>query len=458
MKTKKVYLTEDEMPRQWYNVLADIKMNPPLGPDGNPLSPDDLAPVFPMNLIEQEVSTERWIDIPEEVLSVLSIWRPSPLIRAYSLEAALDTPARIYYKYEGVSPPGSHKPNTAVAQAYYNKAFGIKKLTTETGAGQWGSALAFACSQFGLECKVFMVRISFDQKPYRKSMMGTWGATCIASPSTETQAGRGVLENDPDTPGSLGIAISEAIEAAVTDPSGETRYSLGSVLNHVMLHQTIIGLEAKKQMEKIGEYPDIVIGCAGGGSNFAGLAFPYVLDKINGKDIAIYPVEPEACPTLTRAPFAYDHGDYACMTPLLPMYSLGHTFVPPPLHAGGLRYHGMAPTVSQLLSEGILEAKAVNQLSTYKAGMLLAKTEGVIPAPETNHALACVIDEAKKAKEEGKEKVILFNYSGHGLIDLQAYDKYLSGQLENIALKEDTIEESQKVLDQYPKPELLKST
>ncbi len=457
MKTKKVFLSEKEMPRQWYNVLADIKMNPPLGPDGNPVGPDDLAPVFPMNLIEQEVSTERWIDIPEEVLDVYSIWRPSPLIRAYGLEKALDTPARIYYKYEGVSPPGSHKPNTAVPQAYYNKEFGIKRLTTETGAGQWGSALAFACSQFGLELKVFMVRISFDQKPYRKSMMGTWGASCIASPSTETQAGRGVLEMDPDTPGSLGIAISEAVEAAVTDPTGETRYSLGSVLNHVMLHQTIIGLEAKKQMEIIGEYPDIVIGCAGGGSNFAGIAFPYVLDKINGKDIAIYPVEPEACPTLTRAPFAYDHGDYAGMTPLLAMYSLGHTFVPPPLHAGGLRYHGMAPTVSQLVSEGILEAKAVNQLSTYEAGMLLAKTEGIIAAPETNHALAQVIAEAKQAKEEGKEKVILFNWSGHGLIDLQAYDKYLSGQLENIVLKDDAIVESQKVLEQYPKPELLKS-
>ena len=457
MKMKKVYLNEDEMPRQWYNILADIKMNPPLGPDGNPIGPDDLAPVFPMNLIEQEVSTERWIDIPEPVLDVLSIWRPSPLIRAYALEKALGTPARIYYKYEGVSPPGSHKPNTAVAQAYYNKEFGIKRLTTETGAGQWGSALAFACSQFGLECKVFMVRISFDQKPYRKSMMGTWGARCIASPSTETQAGKAVLEQNPDTPGSLGIAISEAVEAAVTDPTGETRYSLGSVLNHVMLHQTIIGLEAKKQMEKIGEYPDIVIGCAGGGSNFAGIAFPYVLDKINGKDIDIYPVEPEACPTMTRAPFAYDHGDFACMTPLLAMHSLGHTFVPPPLHAGGLRYHGMAPTVSQLISEGILEAKAVDQLSTYKAGILLAKTEGVIAAPETNHALACVIDEARKAKEEGKEKVILFNWSGHGLIDLQAYDKYLSGQLENIPLVDDAIEESEKVLEQYPKPELLKS-
>ncbi len=457
MATRKILLTEDEMPRQWYNILADIKMNPPLGPDGNPIGPEDLAPVFPMNLIEQEVSTERWIDIPEGVLDVLKIWRPSPLIRAYALEKALDTPAKIYYKYEGVSPPGSHKPNTAVAQAYYNKEFGIKKLTTETGAGQWGSALAFACSQYGLECKVYMVRISFDQKPYRKSMMATWGANCVGSPSSETKAGRAILEKDPDTPGSLGIAISEAVEAAVSDESGETRYSLGSVLNFVMLHQTIIGLEAKKQMEKIGEYPDIIIGCAGGGSNFAGLAFPFVSDKINGKDIAIYPVEPEACPTMTRAPFAYDHGDVAGYTPLLPMHSLGHTFVPPPLHAGGLRYHGMAPTVSQLIVDGILEPQAFSQVPTYEAGMLAARTEGVIPAPETNHALACVVSEAKKAKEEGKEKVILFNFSGHGLIDLAAYDKYLSGSLVNYDFPAEDIAEAEKVLEQYPKPEIIKN-
>jgi tryptophan synthase beta chain len=457
MATKKIFLTEDEMPRQWYNILADIKMNPPLGPDGNPIGPEDLAPVFPMNLIEQEVSTERWIDIPEGVLDVLKIWRPSPLIRAYALEKALDTPAKIYYKYEGVSPPGSHKPNTAVAQAYYNKEFGIKKLTTETGAGQWGSALAFACSQYGLECKVYMVRISFDQKPYRKSMMNTWGANCVASPSSETKAGRAILEKDPDTPGSLGIAISEAVEAAVSDESGQTRYSLGSVLNHVMLHQTIIGLEAKKQLDKIGEYPDIIIGCAGGGSNFAGLAFPFVYDKINGKDIAIYPVEPEACPTMTRAPFTYDHGDTAGYTPLLPMHSLGHTFVPPPLHAGGLRYHGMAPTVSQLIVDGILEPQAFGQMGTYEAGMLAARTEGIIPAPETNHALACVVSEAKKAKEEGKEKVILFNFSGHGLIDLAAYDKYLSGSLVDYDFPAEDIAEAEKVLEQYPKPEIIKN-
>jgi tryptophan synthase beta chain len=457
MEVKKVLLTEDEMPRQWYNILADIKMNPPLGPDGKPVSPEALAPVFPMNLIEQEVSTQRWIDIPEEVLRILTIWRPSPLIRASALEKALDTPARIYYKYEGVSPPGSHKPNTAVPQAYYNKKFGITRLTTETGAGQWGSALAFACSQFGLECKVFMVRISFDQKPYRKSMMATWGANCVPSPSQETKAGRDILEQYPNSPGSLGIAISEAIEAAVSDTTGKTRYSLGSVLNHVMLHQTIIGLEAKKQMEKIGEYPDIVIGCAGGGSNFAGLAFPYACDKINGRNVEIYPVEPTACPSLTKAPFAYDHGDNAGYTPLLPMHSLGHTFVPAPIHAGGLRYHGMAPTVSQLVVEGIIEPKAVTQLAAYRAGVLLARTEGVIPAPETNHALACVVDEAKKAKEEGKEKVILFNWSGHGLIDLGAYDKYFAGLLEDYVLSDEEIRKSEEVLKAYPKPQLLKS-
>ncbi|MBA3030637.1 MAG: TrpB-like pyridoxal phosphate-dependent enzyme [Desulfobacteraceae bacterium] len=457
MKTKKVFLTEDEMPRQWYNVLADIKMNPPLGPDGNPISPDMLAPVFPMNLIEQEVSTERWIDIPQEVLEVYNIWRPSPLVRAYNLERALGTPARIYFKNESVSPPGSHKPNTAVPQVYYNKVFGIKKMTTETGAGQWGSALSFACAQFGMECKVYMVRISFDQKPYRKSMMQAWGGTCVASPSTETKAGRDILEKFPDTPGSLGIAISEAIEAAISDETGKTRYSLGSVLNHVMLHQTIIGLEAKKQLAKINEYPDVIIGCAGGGSNFAGLTFPFVLDKINGRNIDIYPVEPEACPTLTRAPFVYDHGDTARYTPLLAMHSLGHAFMPPPVHAGGLRYHGMAPTVSQLASEGIITPKAVTQVDAFKAGILMARSEGIIPAPETNHALACVVQEALKAKEEGKEKVILFNFSGHGLIDLGSYDKYFSGSLQNYELSDSDLLESEKIFESFPKPQLLKS-
>ncbi len=457
MKIRKVVLTEAEIPRQWYNLLADIKLNPPLGPDGKPVTPDMLSPVFPMNLIEQEVSTQRWIDIPEDILKVLTIWRPSPLVRALSLEAYLDTPARIYYKNESVSPPGSHKPNTAVPQAYYNKVFGIKKITTETGAGQWGSALAFACSQFGIECKVFMVRVSFDQKPYRKSMMETWGAKCVASPSPETKAGQEILAAYPDTPGSLGIAISEAIEAAVADTSGQTRYSLGSVLNHVLLHQTIIGLEAKKQMEKIGEYPDIILGCAGGGSNFAGLSFPFVYDKLNGKEIDIYPVEPAACPTLTRAPFVYDHGDTARYTPLLPMHSLGHAFVPPPVHAGGLRYHGMAPMVSQLAAEGIIEPRAVSQLDAYAAGVIFARTEGIIPAPETNHAISMAMTEALKAKEEGKEKVILFNFSGHGLIDLVGYDKYFSNELTDFALSDEEIAAAEKVFENFPKPEILKS-
>jgi tryptophan synthase beta chain len=457
MERKKIFLGEEEIPRQWYNILADIKMNPPLGPDGKPVSPEMLAPVFPMNLIEQEVSSQRWIDIPEEVLRIYRIWRPSPLVRAFALEKALDTPAHIYFKYEGTSPPGSHKPNTAVPQAYYNKVFGIKRLVTETGAGQWGSALAFACAQFGLECKVYMVRVSFDQKPYRKVMMQTWGANCVPSPSTETKAGRDILAEHPDSPGSLGIAISEAVEAAVSDGSGRTRYSLGSVLNHVMLHQTVIGLEAKKQMEIAGEYPDVVIGCAGGGSNFAGLAFPFVYDKIHGRQIAIHPVEPAACPTLTKAPYVYDHGDTAGYTPLLPMHSLGHTFMPPPVHAGGLRYHGMAPTVSQLVVEGLLEPRSYGQMATFEAGMLIARAEGIIPAPETNHAIACVVDEARRAKEEGKAKVILFNWSGHGLIDLGSYEKYLSGSLRDFDYPAREIEEAGKILAKYPKPQILKS-
>lgn len=457
MRAKSVILPADEIPRQWYNILADIKMNPPLGPDGKPIGPEALAPVFPMNLIEQEVSTQRWIDIPEPVLDVLSIWRPAPLTRAERFEKALGTPARIYFKYEGCSPPGSHKPNTAVPQVYYNKVFGIQNLTTETGAGQWGSALAFACSQFGLNCKVYMVRISFDQKPYRKAMMEAWGGKCVASPSTETKAGRDALEKDPNTPGSLGIAISEAVEEAVSDTSGKTRYSLGSVLNHVMLHQTIIGLEAKKQLAMINEYPDVIIGCAGGGSNFAGIAFPFVQDKINGKKIEIYPVEPEACPTLTRGPFVYDHGDTARYTPLLPMYSLGHAFVPPPFHAGGLRYHGMAPTVSQLANEGLITPKSVSQTESFKAGVLWARTEGVIPAPETTNALAQVVREAEIAKQEGKSKVIVFSFSGHGLLDLTGYEKYLAGQLSDYPLSDSEMTQSMAVFKDFPKPADLKS-
>ncbi len=456
----KTVLSESEIPKQWYNLAADLPspLQPPLGPDGNPISPEMLAPVFPMNLIEQEVSQERWIDIPEGILNILYKWRPTPLHRAKALEDHLGTPARIYYKNESVSPPGSHKPNTAVAQAWYNKEFGIKKLTTETGAGQWGSALAFACSIIGLGCKVYMVRISFDQKPYRKTMMQTWGAECVASPSEETKAGRDILEKMPDTPGSLGIAISEAIEEAVSDTKGETRYSLGSVLNHVLLHQTIIGLEAKKQLEKAGENKvDIVIGCCGGGSNFAGTAFPFVNDKIHGEEIEIIPVEPTSCPTMTRAPFAYDHGDTAKMTPLLPMHSLGHDFIPPPIHAGGLRYHGMAPLVSQGIVEGLLTPRALHQLECYEAAITFARTEGIICAPETSHAIAAVIQEANKAKEEGKEKVILFNMSGHGLMDLTGYQSYLAGKLEDYPLPDEEMEKSLKGIEGLPKPKEQKT-
>ncbi len=454
-KQRKIYLTEKEMPTQWYNLAADLPhpVQPPLGPDGQPLTPDKLAPVFPMNLIEQEVSTERWIDIPEGILDILTRWRPAPLHRAYDLEKALGTPARIYYKNESLSPPGSHKPNTAVAQAWYNKEFGIKKLTTETGAGQWGSALSFAGALLGLDVKIYMVRVSFDQKPMRKTMMQAWGGKCVPSPNPNTNIGKKILEKYPDTPGSLGIAISEAIEEAVSDSKGETRYALGSVLNHVMLHQTIIGLEAKKQLDKIDEKnPDIVIGCAGGGSNFAGLAFPFVNDKINGANIDIIPTEPTSCPTLTKAKFLYDHGDQAKLTPLLPMYTLGHNFIPPPIHAGGLRYHGMAPLVSQAVVDGLLAPRSIHQLECYKAGVLFARTEGIIPAPETTHAIAATIQEANKAKEEGKEKVILFNFSGHGMMDLVGYEKYFAGELIDYELPDEEINEFLEEIKDYPKP------
>ena len=452
--TTNIFLSEHEMPRAWYNLAADLPHAPlpPLAPDGSPVRPEQLAAIFPMGLIEQEVSSQRWIDIPEEVLALLYRWRPSPLQRAYGLERALGTPARIYFKNESVSPAGSHKPNTAVAQAYYNKLAGIKKLTTETGAGQWGSALAFACAQFGLECKVFMVRSSYEQKPYRKSMMRTWGATCIPSPSSTTRAGREVLARMPDTPGSLAIAISEAVEEAVGDPSGSTRYALGSVLNHVMLHQTIIGLEAKKQLELAGERgPDQVIACVGGGSNFAGLAFPFVKDKIEGAEIEIIPVEPSSCPSLTRGSFIYDLGDMSGMTPLLPMHSLGHEFVPASIHAGGLRYHGMAPLVSAAVEEGLLSPRALPQLECFEAAVAFARSEGIIVAPETSHAIAQVIREAKAAKEEGKEKVILFGLSGHGLLDLSGYESYFAGQLENIELSPEAIERSLACAAAYPK-------
>lgn len=451
---RRAILSESEMPRAWYNLAADLPTPPlpPLGGDGKPVGPDQLAAVFPMNLIEQEMSTQRWIDIPEEVLSILYTWRPSPLQRAYGLEKALGTPARIYFKNESVSPAGSHKPNTAVAQAYYNKISGIEKLTTETGAGQWGSALSFACAQFGMECKVYMVRSSYNHKPYRKMLMQTWGGSCIPSPSDTTAAGRAILAKDPVSPGSLGIAISEAVEAAVTDGSGKTRYALGSVLNHVMLHQTIIGLEAKKQLAMFGEKkPDQVIACAGGGSNFAGLAFPFLADKIAGQEMEIIPVEPASCPTLTKGVFAYDLGDVAGMTPYLPMYTLGHTFMPNAMHAGGLRYHGMSPLVSMAAKEGLLAPKAVGQLECFAAAVAFAKAEGIVVAPETSHAIAQVIREANLAKEEGKEKVILFGLSGHGFLDLQGYADYFNGVLQDHELSKGEIEKAIAELKDAPK-------
>ncbi|MDQ5988124.1 MAG: Tryptophan synthase beta chain [Syntrophus sp. SKADARSKE-3] len=453
MEQTKVLLADHEIPRQWYNIVADLPtpMSPPLHPGtGQPVGPDDLAAIFPMNLIEQEVSTERWIDIPDPVLEKYLLWRPSPLCRARNFEKLLDAPVKIYYKNEGTSPAGSHKPNAAIPQAYYNKVFGTKRLATETGAGQWGSALSMACQMFNIECRVYMVRVSYEQKPYRRMMMHTWGAECIPSPSNLTAAGRAVLAEHPDSPGSLGIAISEAIEDIISDPTA--RYSLGSVLNHVLLHQTIIGLEAHKQMEKIGIYPDVVMGCAGGGSNFAGIALPFVRDKIHGKQVAIVGAEPSSCPTMTRGPFAYDFGDLAKTTPLLPMYTLGHDYVPAPIHAGGLRYHGMAPIVSHLVKEKLIEPWAYNQLETFEAGVKWARTEGFIPAPETNHVIAAVIDEAKRAKEEGKEKVILFNWSGHGLVDLASYESYLTGKLLPYELPEEEIQRALRATDGFPKP------
>jgi len=448
-------LAAEDIPRSWYNLAADLPTPPlpPLGPDGQPVSPDALAAVFPMNLIEQEMSQERFIAIPDEVLEILLRYRPTPLHRARALEAHLKTPARIYFKNESVSPAGSHKVNTAVAQAYYNKVAGMRRITSETGAGQWGSSIAFACAQFGLECKIFMVRVSFDQKPFRKMMMRTWGGECVASPSTETAAGRAILAQDRTSPGSLGIAISEAVEAAVTDPTGKTRYTLGSVLNHVLLHQTIIGLEAQKQMAAAGESKiDAVIGCVGGGSNFAGLAFPFLRDKIHGSQTEFFAVEPASCPTLTRGPYAYDHGDVARMTPLMPMHSLGHTFMPPGIHAGGLRYHGMAPLVSKTVVDGLVTPVAIQQLECFSAAMAFARTEGIIPAPESSHAIAMAVRAAVQAREEGKEKVILFNLSGHGLMDLNGYGAFLDGQLADHSLSEEDLQAGIACLAGYPVP------
>ena len=430
MEPTKILLGEEAIPKFWYNILADLPW--PLPPALHPktrsvLSPDDLAGLFPESLVEQEMSHERFIEIPDEVLEAYRMWRPTPLHRAYRLERALDTPAKIYYKYEGGNPSGSHKLNTALPQAYFNRLEGIKKLTTETGAGQWGSALSLACSLFDLECRVFMVRISYDQKPYRRILMETWGATCIPSPSQTTQAGRNALQQDPETPGTLGLAISEAIEEALA--RSDTHYALGSVLNHVLLHQTVIGLEAKAQLASIGVMPDVIVGCVGGGSNFAGLALPFVPEKLSGQKVKMVCVEPTATPSLTKGTYTYDYADTAGLTPLLKMHTLGKDFVPPKVHAGGLRYHGMAPIVSFLYDNGLLEAKAVEQQEAFSAAVIFARTEGVVPAPESAHALRVVINEAMLAKEEGKNKVILLNLSGHGYLDLSAYDAYLKGQI-----------------------------
>ena len=444
MSIKKILLSEKEIPEKWYNILADMpnKPLPPLHPGTKqPIGPEALAPLFPMGLIMQEVSADKWIAIPEEVREIYKIWRPTPLFRAYNLEKALDTPAKIYYKYEGVSPAGSHKPNTAVPQAYYNKKEGVKKITTETGAGQWGSALSLACKMFDMECEVFMVRTSYDHKPYRKIMMNTWGATVHPSPSKLTQAGRTILERDPKSPGSLGIAISEAVEAALQDET--TKYALGSVLNHVLLHQTVVGQEALLQMEKAGDLPDIVIAPFGGGSNFAGLSFPFLrLNFDEGKKIRAIASEPASCPKLTRGVFRYDFGDTIGMTPLLPMYTLGHNFVPAPIHAGGLRYHGAGVIVSQLLKDNLIEARAHHQLECFEAGVLFAQAEGIIPAPEANHGIATTIQEALKCKEEGVSRTILFNLCGHGNFDMTAYEDYFSGKLVEHELTTAEIESS----------------
>lgn len=440
----KIYLDAKEMPTQWYNILADLPtpMDPPISPfTGKPVAFDELKAIFPQPLIEQEMSQERWIDIPEKVLDILSIWRPSPLIRAKKLEEALRTPAKIYFKYEGVSPAGSHKPNTAVAQAYYNKISGINRLTTETGAGQWGSALSVACKMFDMRCRVYMVKVSYYQKPYRKSFMQMFGAEVIPSPSEFTNSGRAILEKNPNSNGSLGLAISEAVEEAAGRE--DTNYALGSVLNHVLLHQTVIGLEAKKQLEKVGVYPDKVFASCGGGSNFGGIAFPFVRDKIvEGKDVECVAVEPTSCPTLTKGVFAYDYGDVAKLTPIMKMFTLGHDFEPPAIHAGGLRYHGDSPIVSKLYKDGLINAESVLQSEVFKYGMLFAQTEGIVPAPESSHAIAATVKEALKCKEEGKEKTILFCLSGHGFFDMGSYDAYLDGKLVDFEYPEEDIKKS----------------
>jgi tryptophan synthase beta chain len=443
MSSKRVFLSESEIPTAWYNLQADLPkpVPPPLHPGTRqPVGPADLAPIFAMELIKQEVSQERWIEIPEAVREVYKLWRPSPLVRATGLEKALKTPARIYYKDESHSPPGSHKPNTAVPQAYYNKQEGIHRLSTETGAGQWGCALAFACRMFDIHCKVYMVKVSYEQKPYRRSMMHLWGAEVTPSPSRETNAGRQILAADPDCQGSLGMAISEAVEVAAS--RDDTKYTLGSVLNHVMLHQTVIGLEAEKQFALAEDFPDVVFGCVGGGSNFAGLAFPFIRHRLKGKQIRFVACEPHSCPSMSRGEYRYDFGDTTKLTPLIKMFTLGHSFVPPGIHAGGLRYHGMAPMVSLGADLGLIEPAAFHQVECFEAARLFASTEGTIPAPETSHAIRGAINEALRCRETGEEKCILFNFSGHGLCDLGAYDKFLSNQLEDYAYPQEKIAEA----------------
>jgi tryptophan synthase beta chain len=453
MTETKSLLPESAIPERWYNIQADMPnpAQPVLHPGtGQPVGPDDLAPLFPMELILQEVSSDAEIPIPEPIRDVYRLWRPTPLHRAHRLERELGTRSRIFYKYEGVSPAGSHKPNTAVAQAYYVKEEGRSRVTTETGAGQWGSALALASQLFGLECKVYMVRVSYEQKPYRRSMMETWGATVVPSPSEDTQAGRAIRAESPDSPGSLGIAISEAVEDAAG--RDDTAYSLGSVLNHVLMHQTVIGQEALAQMEQAGNFPDLVVGCVGGGSNFAGLAFPFLREKIAGRELDVLACEPAACPTLTRGPFAYDFGDTGQLTPLVPMHTLGHDFVPAPIHSGGLRYHGVAPLVSQLVLDGLIRAEAYTQNEVFTSAVTFARSEGIIPAPEAAHAIHGVLRAVADADEAGAERTILFNLSGHGHFDLGAYDAYLAGKLEDVALPEEEIQRALKAIEALPKP------
>jgi pyridoxal-phosphate dependent TrpB-like enzyme len=454
MPETKILLEEKDIPTHWYNVVADMPNPPapPLGPDGKPVSPEQMLAIFPGNILEQEMSAERWIPIPEPVREAYRMWRPTPMFRAHRLEQVLGTPAKIYYKYEGVSPAGSHKPNSAVPQAYFNKQAGINRLTTETGAGQWGSSLALAGQMFGLEVRVYMVKVSYYQKPFRRSMMQTWGAEVFASPTNMTNAGRKILELDPDNPGSLGIAISEAVEEAAS--RADTNYALGSVLNHVLLHQTVIGLEAKKQFEKVGDYPDMIFAPCGGGSNFSGIAFPFMADKAAGEkraqNLRCVAVEPSSCPTLTKGVYAYDFGDASGYTPLMQMYTLGHDFMPPGIHAGGLRYHGDSPLVSQLYHEKLIEALAVPQIATFEAGVAFARAEGIIPAPESCHAVRACIDEALRCKQSGEPKTLLFNLSGHGHFDMASYDKYFAGELEDFEYPTEAIQAALANLPKVP--------